>query len=226
MAAQSFDLIVIGAGPGGYVAAIRGAQLGMKVAIIERENLGGICLNWGCIPTKALLRTAEVYHLMKNADQFGLSAKEISFDIKKIVERSRAVAKQLSGGIAILRVGAATESELIERYDRVDDALHATRAALEEGVLPGGGIALYRLAQDLGDHDISKHDKSFISGYRLLIEACLTPFRQILDNAGLSHHKVLNELKETEAGFGYDVRNKKFGDMFELGVLDPAKVSR
>jgi len=134
--------------------------------------------------------------------------------------------QQLSGGIAILRVGAATESELIERYDRVDDALHATRAALEEGVLPGGGIALYRLAQALDDYDISKHDKSFVSGYRLLIEACLTPFKQILDNAGLSHHKVLNELKKTESDFGYDVRNKKFGDMFELGVLDPAKVSR
>ena len=134
--------------------------------------------------------------------------------------------QQLSGGIAILRVGAATESELIERYDRVDDALHATRAALEEGVLPGGGIALYRLASNLSELDISSQDKSFIAGFRLLSDACLTPFKQILDNAGLSHHKVLNELKECESNFGYDVRHKEFGDMFELGVLDPAKVSR
>ena len=134
--------------------------------------------------------------------------------------------QQLSGGIAILRVGAATESELIERYDRVDDALHATRAALEEGVLPGGGIALHRLSKILEKHDVSDYDKSFIAGFRLLVDACLAPFQQILDNAGLSHHKVLNELKETEANFGYDVRHKKFGDMFELGVLDPAKVSR
>ena len=134
--------------------------------------------------------------------------------------------QQLSGGIAILRVGAATESELIERYDRVDDALHATRAALEEGVLPGGGIALHRLSSRLSDIDIADHDKSFIAGFRLLADACLTPFQQILDNAGLSHHKVLNELKETETNFGYDVRNKKFGDIFDLGVLDPAKVSR
>ena len=99
---HDFDVVVIGGGPGGYVAAIRASQLGMKAAVVEANHLGGICLNWGCIPTKALLRTAEVYHLMKNADQFGLSAKEISFDIKKIVERSRAVAKQLSGGIGML----------------------------------------------------------------------------------------------------------------------------
>jgi len=134
--------------------------------------------------------------------------------------------QQLSGGIAILRVGAATESELIERYDRVDDALHATRAALEEGVLPGGGIALHRIANDLSKNIVIDNDKSFIAGYRLLSDACLAPFQQILENAGLSHHKVLNELKETNDDFGYDVRNKKFGDMFELGVLDPAKVSR
>lgn len=98
----SYDLIVIGAGPGGYVAAIRGAQLGLKTAVIEREHLGGICLNWGCIPTKALLRSAEIYHLMQNAGAFGLSAKEIGFDLTKIVERSRGVAKQLSGGIGHL----------------------------------------------------------------------------------------------------------------------------
>jgi len=102
MAAASFDIIVIGSGPGGYVAAIRASQLGQKVAIVERENLGGICLNWGCIPTKTLLRSAEVFHLMHRAKEFGLSAKDLSFDLDAVVARSRAVAKQLSGGIGHL----------------------------------------------------------------------------------------------------------------------------
>ncbi|HUC61806.1 MAG TPA: dihydrolipoyl dehydrogenase [Alphaproteobacteria bacterium] len=102
MADTNFDLVIVGGGPGGYVAAIRAAQLGMKTAVVEREHLGGICLNWGCIPTKALLRTAEVYHLMQHADAFGLSAKEIGYDAKKIVERSRKVAGQLSSGVAFL----------------------------------------------------------------------------------------------------------------------------
>ena len=102
MADTSFDLIVIGAGPGGYVAAIRGAQLGMKVCIIERENLGGICLNWGCIPTKAMLRSSEVFHLMHRAKEFGLSATGIDYDLDAVVKRSRKVAGQLSGGIGHL----------------------------------------------------------------------------------------------------------------------------
>ncbi|MES2967519.1 MAG: dihydrolipoyl dehydrogenase [Pseudomonadota bacterium] len=100
--AANFDLIVIGAGPGGYVAAIRAAQLGLSVAIVERENLGGICLNWGCIPTKALLRSAEVFHLMHRAKEFGLSATGVDFDLPAVVARSRGVAKQLSGGIGHL----------------------------------------------------------------------------------------------------------------------------
>ena len=102
MATRTFDMIVIGAGPGGYVAAIRGAQLGKKVVIVEKENLGGICLNWGCIPTKALLRTSEVYHLMHRAKEFGLSATGMDFDFPAIIKRSRGVAKQLSSGIGHL----------------------------------------------------------------------------------------------------------------------------
>jgi dihydrolipoamide dehydrogenase len=93
---------VIGGGPGGYVAAIRAAQLGMNTAIVERDQLGGICLNWGCIPTKALLRTSEIHHLLHNLDQFGLSARDIGFDAGKVVARSRAVAKQLSNGVGYL----------------------------------------------------------------------------------------------------------------------------
>jgi dihydrolipoamide dehydrogenase len=99
---RKFDLIVVGGGPGGYVAAIRAAQLKMKVAVVEGKHLGGICLNWGCIPTKALLRSYEINHLLHHMDQFGFSADNISFDIGKIVKRSRAVAGQLSGGIGHL----------------------------------------------------------------------------------------------------------------------------
>ena len=99
MAQDSFDLIVIGAGPGGYVAAIRGAQLGLNVAVIEREHIGGICLNWGCIPTKAMLRSAEVFHLMHRANEFGLSAEGISYDLDAVVKRSRGIAKQLNNGV-------------------------------------------------------------------------------------------------------------------------------
>ena len=95
----SYDMVIIGAGPGGYVAAIRGAQLGLKVAVVEREHLGGICLNWGCIPTKALLRSAEIFHLMQRAGEFGLKAEAISYDLKAVVKRSRGVASQLSAGV-------------------------------------------------------------------------------------------------------------------------------
>ena len=99
---ESFDTIIVGGGPGGYVAAIRASQLGMKTAVVEREHLGGICLNWGCIPTKALLRTSEIHHILHNLDEFGLSASNISFDLEKIVARSRGMAKRLSAGVAHL----------------------------------------------------------------------------------------------------------------------------
>src|SRR6202008_3251784 len=97
--ADSFDVIVIGGGPGGYVCAMRCAQLGLKTAVVERESLGGICLNWGCIPTKALLRSSEIWHLMHRLQEFGFSADNLQFDFAKIVERSRKVAGQLSAGV-------------------------------------------------------------------------------------------------------------------------------
>ena len=102
MSTNTFDVVVIGAGPGGYVAAIRAAQLGLKTAIVEREHMGGICLNWGCIPTKALLRSADVFHLMHRAKDFGLSAEKIGFDLDSVVKRSRGVSKQLNQGIGHL----------------------------------------------------------------------------------------------------------------------------
>ena len=152
MAAQSFDVIVIGAGPGGYVAAIRASQLGLKVAIVEREHLGGICLNWGCIPTKAMLRSAEVFHLMHRAKEFGLRADGIGYDLPAVVARSRAVAKQLSGGIGHLMkknkvtvfMGAATlpkRGTVSVKTDKGIEDLTATSIILATGArareLPG-----------------------------------------------------------------------------------------
>ena len=120
MASNLFDLIVLGAGPGGYVAAIRASQLGLNVAVVERDHLGGICLNWGCIPTKAMLRSAEVYHLAERAKEFGLSAEKISFDLNKIVERSRKISGQLNQGVGhLLKKNKVTvfsgEAKLLDR---------------------------------------------------------------------------------------------------------------
>ena len=99
----TYDVLIIGSGPGGYVTAIRSAQLGLKTAIVEREHLGGICLNWGCIPTKALLRSSEINHLLKHLPDFGFSSGEgITFDLEKVVKRSRGVAKQLASGVGFL----------------------------------------------------------------------------------------------------------------------------
>jgi dihydrolipoamide dehydrogenase len=152
MAAAVFDMIVIGAGPGGYVAAIRGAQLGLKVAVVEREHLGGICLNWGCIPTKALLRSAEVFHLMHRAKEFGLSVEKAAFDLDAVVQRSRGVAKQLSGGIGHLMkknkitvyMGSATlagQGKVSVKTDKGTEELSAKSIVLATGArareLPG-----------------------------------------------------------------------------------------
>lgn len=117
MADTNYDVLILGAGPGGYVTAIRAAQLGMKVAVIEANHLGGICLNWGCIPTKALLRSAEVAHLIKHSENYGIKVDGFSFDLKKIVERSRGVAKQLSAGVGhLLKKNKVT---VIDGYGRL-----------------------------------------------------------------------------------------------------------
>ncbi|MBL4917836.1 dihydrolipoyl dehydrogenase [Szabonella alba] len=152
MAARSFDVVVIGSGPGGYVAAIRAAQLGKSVVIVEREHLGGICLNWGCIPTKALLRSAEVFHLMHRAKEFGLKADGIGYDLDAVVARSRGVAKQLSGGIGHLMkknkitvvMGEATipaKGKVSVKTDKGSEELTAPAIILATGararVLPG-----------------------------------------------------------------------------------------
>jgi dihydrolipoamide dehydrogenase len=140
----SYDLIVLGSGPGGYVAAIRASQLGLKVAIVEREMLGGICLNWGCIPTKALLRSAEIYHYMQHAGAYGLTASNISADIDAVVKRSRGVAKQLNQGVTHLmkknkitvhmgegRLSAA--NTIMVRNDKGEETLTAKHIILATG---------------------------------------------------------------------------------------------
>ena len=99
---NKYDFIIIGGGPGGYVTAIRAAQLGFKTALVEKEHLGGVCLNWGCIPTKALLRSSEVYELINNASDFGLVVGDVKFDINKVVERSRKISKRLTSGVSML----------------------------------------------------------------------------------------------------------------------------
>ncbi|WP_121631468.1 dihydrolipoyl dehydrogenase [Tropicibacter alexandrii] len=149
---MSFDMVVIGAGPGGYVAAIRGAQLGLKVAVVEREHLGGICLNWGCIPTKALLRSAEVFHLMHRAAEFGLKAEGLGFDLDAVVKRSRGVAKQLTSGVGHLLkknkvavvMGAArleAPGRVVVQTDTGEEVLEAAHVVLATGArareLPG-----------------------------------------------------------------------------------------
>ncbi|KUJ82105.1 dihydrolipoyl dehydrogenase [Ruegeria profundi] len=152
MAAQSFDLIVIGAGPGGYVAAIRAAQLGLKTAVVEREHLGGICLNWGCIPTKAMLRSSEVFHLMERAKDFGLTADKFGYDLDAVVKRSRGVAKQLTSGVGHLLkknkvtviMGEATipaKGKVSVKTDKGNEELTAKNIVLATGArareLPG-----------------------------------------------------------------------------------------
>ena len=133
MADTGFDLIVVGGGPGGYVAAIRAAQLGLKTAVVEREHMGGICLNWGCIPTKALLRTSEVYGLIKHADAYGLSVKEVSFDPAKIVQRSRKVAAQLNAGVrGLMKKNKVTVFDGAAKLAGVEGALRKVAVVLND----------------------------------------------------------------------------------------------
>jgi len=156
---NQYDLIVIGSGPGGYVAAIRASQLGMKTAIVERESLGGICLNWGCIPTKALLRSAEVLHLAKHAKDFGLKIDKVDFDLDAVVKRSRAVASQLSNGVkflmkknkidviegtARLEKGAPAPKVIVKGKDGKDTAYQSKHVMLATGArardIPQAGL--------------------------------------------------------------------------------------
>src|SRR4051812_46473404 len=125
---MDFDLIVIGSGPGGYVAAIRAAQLGMKTAIVQREALGGVCLNWGCIPTKALLKTGEVYEQLGHLKDYGLSVEKAAFDFAQVVQRSRKVAAQLNSGVGFLM--KKHKIEVIEGAARLEKGSPAPKAVI------------------------------------------------------------------------------------------------
>ena len=157
MVAREYDVVVVGGGPGGYVAAIRAAQLGLATALVENEHLGGICLNWGCIPTKALLRSSEIHHLLRHAEEYGFSVNGVSFDLEKVVKRSRAIARRLVGGVTHLlkKNGVAVfdgrgrldgragdrHKVLVERDGNPVDALVARHVILATGArartLPG-----------------------------------------------------------------------------------------
>jgi dihydrolipoamide dehydrogenase len=143
MAESSFDIIIIGSGPGGYVTAIRAAQLGFKTAIVEREYLGGICLNWGCIPTKALLRSAEILHYLQHAKDYGLSAEKVTYDPAAVVKRSRAVAKRLNDGVGFLmkknKVAVIWGEAAIEAAGKV--AVRAGKSEAPKGALGPGSYA-------------------------------------------------------------------------------------
>jgi dihydrolipoamide dehydrogenase len=147
MADANFDVIVIGSGPGGYVTAIRAAQLGFKTAIIERDYLGGICLNWGCIPTKALLRSAEVFHYLQHAKDYGLSADAVGFDAKAVVERSRKVAKRLNDGVTFLmkknKIAVIWGEAALEAPGRV--AVKASKTPAPKGALGPGRYGAKRI---------------------------------------------------------------------------------
>src|SRR5258708_658201 len=136
----SFDIIIIGSGPGGYVTAIRAAQLGFKVAVVERDFLGGICTNWGCIPTKALLRSADVFHLMTHAKDYGLSAKDVSFDPAAVIKRSRGVAKRLADGVGFLfkknKIQLIWGEAAIDAPGRI--TVKQSKAEAPKGALPPG----------------------------------------------------------------------------------------
>jgi dihydrolipoamide dehydrogenase len=137
---MDFDVIIIGAGPGGYVAAIRASQLGLKTAIVERENLGGVCLNWGCIPTKALLKSGEVYEQLGHLADYGLSAEKRSYDFTKVIERSRGVAKQLNQGVAFLM--KKHKVEVIMGAARLEKASRAPKVVVGERTLTAKHVIL------------------------------------------------------------------------------------
>src|SRR5947199_10307917 len=136
----SFDIIIIGSGPGGYVTAIRAAQLGLSTAIIERDYLGGICLNWGCIPTKALLRSAEIFHYLQHPKDYGLSAEHVTYDPGPVIKRSRAVSKRLNDGVGFLmrknKVAVIWGEAAIEATGKV--AVKASKSEAPKGALGPG----------------------------------------------------------------------------------------
>ena len=164
---------------------------------------------------ESLSRIAAIKEQLQNP---GLSANERELCSYRL--------KQLSGAIAILRVGASTEAELIERHDRVDDALHATKAALQEGILPGGGVALVRAAKEIDMRERSVDNPAVRAGLSIVRDACTEPFKQIVRNGSKNPDSYLEKIQEQKDNIGFDFRSDRVGDMFELGIVDPLKVTR
>jgi glycine/D-amino acid oxidase-like deaminating enzyme len=237
MPAKSFDMIVIGAGPGGYVAAIRGAQLGLNVAIVEREHLGGICLNWGCIPTKALLRSAEVFHLMHRAKEFGLKAEGISYDLDAVVARSRGVAKQLSGGIGHLMkknkitvfMGAATipaKGKVTVKTDKGTEELESKAIILAtgaRGARAAGAGSGRRSGLDLQARAATQADAEKAAGHR--IGRHRHRICQLLQHAGRRHDSGRGDGPRAARGRRRSVGLREKG-FREAGDEDPRKDHR
>jgi len=197
MAEQAFDLIVVGGGPGGYVAAIRAAQLGMKTAVVEREHLGGICLNWGCIPTKALLRSSEINHLLHTLDAYGFGADNIRFDIGKVVKRSRAVANQLSGGVKhLLRKNKVT---VFDGHGKLNGKGKLAVAKDGKPVADLGhhlGHPQDRLGRDAGLVETAAADVLLLDDRRLHAELGSADRGHVAPRAGADHDAVV-------LGFGH-----------------------
>ena len=179
---ESYDLIVLGSGPGGYVAAIRGSQLGLKTAIIEKESLGGVCLNWGCIPTKALLKSAQVFEYLKKADQYGLSANKIDKDFSSVVKRSRSVADGMSKGVNFLM--KKNKIDVINGFGKI---LPEKKVSVEdegkEKIYSATNIIIATGARSREINSI-KQDRKKIIGYREAMVLPKQPKKMIIVGSG------------------------------------------
>ncbi len=182
----NFDVVVVGGGPGGYVAAIRASQLGMKVGVVERDKLGGICLNWGCIPTKALLRNAELYNLINHADEFGIKVKDVSFDFEKVIQRSRKISERISKGVEYLfkknkiehiaGYGKIPQKGKVEVYKKPDDSKHEKTITAKHIIIATG-------ARPRSIPDVKIDGKKVISYFEAMVPKEL-PKSMIIIGAG------------------------------------------
>ena len=176
---DSFDVVVVGAGPGGYVTAIRASQLGLKAAIVEREALGGVCLNWGCIPTKALLKSGEVYEQLGHLADYGLSVEGRAYDFSKVIERSRGVAKQLSAGVAFLM--KKHKIEVVDGAAKLEKGQGAPKVVV--ALKAGGGRTLIARSVILATPVFRSRVEKMATLRSLVKPDVVTPFRANRMNA-------------------------------------------
>ena len=184
MSEKKYDLVVIGGGPGGYVAAIRASQLGLNTALVEHENLGGVCLNWGCIPTKALLKTAEVYRNIKNAEKYGLKVSGVEYDLDKIVGRSRNIAGQLSTGvIGLLK---KNKVEVIKGFGRLlgDGRVNVARDKASSINLSAQNIIIASGARAKNLNGLEPDGSEFRNAVDIVFTGRLTNLSQLIVSGG------------------------------------------